>query len=59
MYKHGQPGIKSLGESYTGSVYRALYKLKRISYGQIMEWKPRKPVGNDVIIRSFVPEKIL
>ena len=59
MCKHGPPGIKSLGDSYTSSVYTALYKLKRISYGQIMEWKPRKAAGKDVIIRSFVPEKIL
>lgn len=57
MRKHGPPGIKSLGGSYTSSVYAALYKLKRISYGQIMEWKPREQAGNDVIIRSFAQEK--
>ena len=57
MCNYGPPGINSFGESYTSSVYAALYKLKRISYGQIMEWKPREQAGNDVIIRSFVQEK--
>lgn len=57
MCNCGPPSIKSLGDSYTGSVYAALYKLRRISYGQIMEWKPREQAGNDVIIRSFVQEK--
>ena len=59
MYKHGQPGIKSLGESYTSSVYTALYKRCTNAYHMVRYWhkKPREQAGNDVIIHSLALEK--
>ena len=41
----------------TSSVYTALHQLKRISYRQTMEWKPREQAGNDFISYAFLPEK--